>query len=158
MSRAESAVFVERGIWGGGYTPPDPQEQVFSDVPLLEWYAKWAGALLNDGYTAGCGTDSLIFCPLEIHTRAEATVFFERMLHGMDFVPEEPETQIYDDVPVGPEALWYSKWIMAAYTDGILEGCEDPKIHVEGDFRPLEELTRAEGACMMSKVKSISTP
>jgi hypothetical protein len=158
MTRAESAVFVERGLWGGGYLPPNPQEQVFADVPLLEWYAKWAGALLDDGYTAGCGTDPLIYCPTQVHTRAEATVFFERMLHGMDFVPEVPTNQIYDDVPVGLEAPWYSKWIMAAYSDGILQDCEDPEIRVEGAFRPVEELTRAEGACMMFKVKSISEP
>jgi hypothetical protein len=158
MSRAESAVFVERGIWGGGYMPPDPEVQNFADVTLDEWYAKWAGAMWADGYTEGCGTDVMIFCPVQAHTRAEATVFFERMLHGKDYIPEQPTIQVFDDVPVGPDAPWYSKWVMAAYDDGIISGCEDPDLHVGGLFRPLEELTRAEGACMMFNVKSNQAP
>jgi hypothetical protein len=158
MTRAESAVFIERGLRGGGYLPPDPNEKIFTDVSLSEWFAKWAGVLLDDGYTEGCGMDPLIFCPLQLHTRAEATVFFERMLHGVDYLPPEPTTQVYIDVPVGLDAAWFSKWIMAAESDGLLQGCEDPDIYVEGSFRPLEELTRAESACMMSKVESNSAP
>jgi hypothetical protein len=158
MSRAESAVFVERGLRGGGYMPSDPQEQLFADVSLAEWYAKWANVLRDDGYTEGCGTDPLIFCPLQFHTRAEATVFFERMLHGIDYLPPEPTTQVYGDVPVGLDSAWFSKWVMAAELDGLLLGCEDPDDHAEGLFRPLDELTRAEGACMMFRAKSILAP
>lgn len=153
MSRGEGAVFVERGIWGADYIPPQPTQAVFGDVPLTEWFAKWATGLWNDGYTAGCGTNPLIFCPLQQHTRAEAAVFFERVIHGKDFSPPDPKTQIYDDVPVGASAPWYSRWVSAAFADELLQVCED--VHNRGDtlFRPLEGLTRAEAACMMNKAK-----
>ena len=59
MTRGESAVFVERGIHGAGYTAPTPSAQIFDDVPLNEWFAKWAVGLWEDGYTAGCGTNPL---------------------------------------------------------------------------------------------------
>ena len=63
MKRAESAVFVERGIHGAEYLPTQPTEVVFADVALSQWYAKWIDGLWDDGYTAGCGTDPLVYCP-----------------------------------------------------------------------------------------------
>jgi hypothetical protein len=150
MTRAESAVFVERGVHGGGYLPDQPDHAVFADVPLDEWFAKWSQQLWEDGYTAGCGTDPLIYCPLTAHTRAEATVFFLRMLKGKDFLPPEPTQTIYDDVPLG---IWYSKWIAAAHQEGLLQDCEDPENRLDNLFRPEQELTRAEAACMMVHAK-----
>ncbi len=154
MTRGEGAVFVERGVWGGGYLPPQPSESIFTDVPLWEWFAKWATGLWNDGYTAGCGSDPLVFCPLQQHTRAEATVFFERMLHGSDYTPPDPGSQIYTDVPVGAEVVWFSKWVAAAYADGLLHNCEDFGNRGDSYFRPYDGLTRAEAACMMDVAKN----
>jgi hypothetical protein len=155
MSRAESAVFVERGIHGAGYLPTQPQVAVFEDVPLWEWFSKWADGLWRDGYTAGCGTDPAIFCPQFDHTRAEATVFFERMLHGKDFIPVAPTEAVYTDVPVGLDAPWYSKWISAAFNDNLLEECEDETNRKDSNFRPMDGLTRAEAACMMVRAKGL---
>src|SRR3990170_2351567 len=44
MTRGEMAVFIERGVHGGGYLPPAPAEAVFADVPLAEGFANWADA------------------------------------------------------------------------------------------------------------------
>jgi hypothetical protein len=82
MNRAESAVFIERGIHNSNYTPSQPANQEFDDVSLSEWYAKWADGLWDDGFTAGCGTDPLVYCPMQEHSRTEGTVFFLRMLNG----------------------------------------------------------------------------
>ena len=79
MTRAESAVFLERGIHGAGYLPATPLGTTFTDVPIWEWFAKWAEGLWIDGFTAGCGTDPLIYCPLQEHTRTEGAVFFLRI-------------------------------------------------------------------------------
>ena len=89
MYRSEGAVFVERGIRGSAYLPPPAEASVFADVGLGSWYTDWVMGLWNDGYTAGCGTDPLIFCPQWIHSRAESAVFFERMLHEKDYLPPE---------------------------------------------------------------------
>jgi len=153
MTRAESAVFVERGIHGGGFLPEQPTSAVFTDVELTSWYAKWADGLWRDGYTAGCTAAPLQFCPLRPHTRAEAVVFFTRMIHGRDYQPPEPAQMYYDDVAQGQ---WYRKWVGAAHADGLTEGCEDPSNQGDRRFRPEQELTRAEAACMMARAKGLT--
>jgi hypothetical protein len=151
MTRAESAVFIARGIHGAEYLPQDPAEQAFVDVPLSEWFSKWASALYQDGYTAGCGSDPLIFCPLQVHTIAEGTVFFLRMQNGSDYNPPEP-IGIFTDVPV---SQWYARWVEAAYAAGILLPCETtPELRACPDA----PLTRAMGAYMMVRATDLTMP
>ncbi len=151
MTRGESAVFVERGIHGAGYLPADPTQVVFVDVPLSEWFAKWATGLWNDGYTDGCGTDPLVYCPLQEHTRTEGTVFFLRMLNGAEYVPPDP-TGIFADVPVD---YWGAKWIEAAYNVGLTTACEtSPQLK----FCPDDSLDRAMAAYMMVQAKGLNIP
>jgi hypothetical protein len=122
-------------FYGTDYEPPEPTEQIFADVPVdpdhpenNPWYAKWANDLYNQGYTDGCTTDPLRFCPEQPHTRAEGTVFFLRIIHGKDYLPEEPREQIFADVPVDPAVpgnnSWYAKWVHAAYQEGLIPACE----------------------------------
>jgi hypothetical protein len=148
MTRAESAVFVERGLFGGGYTPGEPENINFVDVQNGDWYAKWVMALWEDGYTSGCEVDPLAYCPLEEHTRAEGAVFFLRMLEGVDYIPPDPEG-IFADSP--PE-LWYTRWLEAAYSFGLIPACEnDGELHI----CPEDFLTRAMGAYMMFHAKGL---
>ena len=151
MARAESAVFVERGIHGAGHLPPQPTVQTFDDVPLWEWFAKWSDALWRDGYTSGCGTDPLIFCPLYGHTRTEGTVFYLRMLNGAGYVPPDP-AGVFSDVSVD---FWGAKWIEAAYNAGLIKACEtSPALR----FCPDDPLDRATAAYMMIQAKGINIP
>jgi hypothetical protein len=48
MNRAESAVFVERGLHTASYDPPTPSSQVFADLPMDSWAAKWVNGLWED--------------------------------------------------------------------------------------------------------------
>jgi subtilisin family serine protease len=146
ISRAEAAVFVERGIHYSTYLPGDPSSQTFNDVPLSSWAAKWAGQLYIDGYTSGCNTTPLLYCPWGGNTRAEASVFFLRMLNGQSYVPPEPTVQVFDDVPLGE---WYTKWVHAAYDAGLLPACQTSPLR----FCPHEDLTRAWAAYMMVQAK-----
>jgi hypothetical protein len=151
MTRAESAVFVERGIHGAEYLPDQPIEQIFADVPLTEWHAKWSTGLWNDGYTTGCGTDPLIYCPLEGQTRAEGSVFFLRMMHGANYVPPEP-IGLFSDVPT---TTWYADWAEAAYNAGIIPACQmEPELF----FCPEDPLDRAMAAYMMVRAKGLQVP
>jgi hypothetical protein len=151
MSRAESAVFVGRGVHGAEYMPVQPTEQIFADVPLGEWFAKWSTALKEEGYTAGCGTNPLIYCPLQGHTRTEGCVFFLRMLYGTDYVPPDPQG-IFNDVPLD---WWGTKWIEAAYNAGLIPACETtPELR----FCPDGPLDRAMGAYMMVQAKGLEIP
>jgi hypothetical protein len=148
MTRAESAVFLERGIHGADHLPQSPATQIFADVPLYEWFAKWATALWEDSYTAGCGTDPLVYCPLLGHTRAEGAVFYLRMLHGPDYEPPAPQG-IFADVPLD---AWYAKWVEPAYEAGLIEPCQmEPQL----EYCPMEPLTRAVAAYMMVQAKGL---
>jgi pectate lyase len=149
MTRAESAVFVERGLHGATFTPPNPSSITFTDVPLSEWFAKWADALWSDGYTAGCGTDPLIYCPLQGHTRTEGTVFYLRMLNGAAYVPPDP-TGLFSDVAI---ENWGAKWIEAAYLAGLIQACEtSPGLM----FCPDAPFDRATAAHMMVQAKGLN--
>ena len=155
MSRAEAAVFVVRGVRGADFSPPQPTATTFQDVALSDWFADWVTQLWDDGYTAGCLADPLSFCPLQGHTRAEATVFFLRMLHGKDYTPPGGGELPYSDVPT---QAWYYKWVVAAHQAGLVGDCEDPANRGDDRFHPLEGVTRAEAACMMTRAKGMATP
>jgi parallel beta-helix repeat protein len=151
MTRAESAVFVVRGVHGAGYTPENPNENVFSDVALSEWYAKWANQLWEDGYTAGCGTNPLVYCPLQPHARTEGTVFFLRMLYGPSYTPPDPIGLFADVSP----SFWGARWIEAAYNAGLIPACQTtPELR----FCPDDPLDRAMGAYMMFQAKGLGNP
>jgi hypothetical protein len=149
LDRAESAVFVVRGVHGAEFLPPQPTEPVFEDVPLQEWFADWTAQLWEDGYTAGCGVNPLVYCPFQEHTRAEGAVFFLRMQHGSDYAPPDA-VGLFADVPMD---AWYAGWVEAAYAAGLLPACEEaPELRV----CPLDPLDRAMGAYMMFQAKGLA--
>jgi len=152
MNRAESSVFIERGIHSSSYDPPAPASQVFADMPLDSWAAKWVNGLWQDQYTAGCGTDPLIYCPWQGHTRAEGCVFYVRMLKGSAFTPPTPTSQVFADVPLD---AWYAGWVQEAYDAGLLEPCAAKPGLL---FCPDDPLTRAVAAYMMVRAKGLLPP
>jgi len=153
LTRAEAAVFVTRGHHTADFLPPEPDlaELHFADVARGSWSAKWVEQLWQDGFTAGCATSPLRFCAETAHTRAEATVFFLRMLRGKDYLPGEPTSVPYADVARG---TWYFKWAAAASDAGLTQDCEDPPNRGDDRFRPQAPITRAEAACMMARAVS----
>jgi hypothetical protein len=151
LRRSESAVFVERGIHGTGYVPNQPVEQVFADVELGTWYAKWTTGLWEDGYTAGCASDPLMYCPDRLHTRVEGAVFYLRMLYGVDYIPPEAEGFFSDLDPT----WWGTKWAEAAYRAGIIPACGmEPSLV----FCPDGFLDRSLEAYMMAQAKNLPLP
>ena len=59
----------------------------FSDVPLAHWAYDYIQALWDAGYTAGCSTDPLMFCPDMVMDRAQSAVFMLRGQFGTVYVP-----------------------------------------------------------------------
>ncbi len=147
LLRSESAVFVLRGSYGAIADPPypAPSKATFKDVKSSFWGFGWIESLWKDGFTAGCGTDPLIYCPNQKHTRAEGSVFFLRVKNGIDYVPPDP-TGLFDDVDTG---AWYAPWVEAAYNQGLLPACNDDPLK----FCPEDKLNRAWAAYMMVQAK-----
>ena len=150
MNRAESAVFVQRGIHGAGVLPSAPTSQVFADLSLDSWGAKWATALYEDSFTAGCGEAPLVYCPWQGHTRTEGTVFYLRMLNGANYLPPEP-VGVFADVALD---FWGADWIEAAYEAGLIPACGENPLR----FCPEDPLTRAVAAYMMVQAKGLPLP
>ncbi|MDF1500229.1 MAG: carboxypeptidase regulatory-like domain-containing protein [Anaerolineales bacterium] len=147
LNRAESSVFVLRGQYGNIPDPPypPPETATFTDVASAFWGYGWIESLWADGFTAGCNTDPLMYCPDNQHTRAEGSVFFLRVKNGVDYQPPAPTGLLTD---VDPEA-WYAGWVEAAYNEEILPPCsEDPLA-----FCPEDLLDRAWAAYMMVRAK-----
>jgi len=79
-TRAQMTVFIVRLLHGENFTPYEPNQQLYRDVPLVNsqgaaiWFAKWIAQAHQDGLIQACGTDmaNLLFRPEEAVTRAEA--------------------------------------------------------------------------------------
>ena len=152
LSRAESAVFVERGEHGAIADPPyaPPATPTFVDVPPSYWGFGWIESLWADGFTAGCLLTPFSYCPERQHTRAEGSVFFLRIEYGAAYTPP-PGTGIFADVLPGD---WFYDWAEAAYNEGLLPACEaDPLAYC-----PNSPLDRAWAAYMMVQAKGIPVP
>jgi hypothetical protein len=152
LSRAESAVFVERGQHGAIASPPypTPVTPTFGDVAQGFWGFGWIESLWTDGFTAGCGTNPLIYCPSGQHTRAEGSVFFLRIKNGSSFQPPTP-VGLFTDVSL---SAWYAGWVEAAYNEGILPACQTSPLR----FCPMSSLDRAWAAYMMVQAKGLDVP
>ncbi len=151
LTREEAAVFTVRGVHGVDFAPLQPTIQIFDDVPLSRWSVDWITQLWEDDYTAGCGTDPLIYCPARDNSLAEGCVFFLRMMYGSDYIP--PDTVgIFADAPAGE---WYTRWVEAAYNAGLIEPCQTiPELLI----CPNEPLSRAKAAYMMCQAKDLPLP
>jgi large repetitive protein len=77
VTRAQMAVFLERGINGSSYNPPAVGSSTgFGDVSTMYWAAAWIKQLAADGITGGCGNGN--YCPDAPVTRAQMAVFLVR--------------------------------------------------------------------------------
>ena len=152
MTRAESAVFMLRGNFGSGYTPPAGPWNTFVDdwTPGL-WAEKWAQGMWNAGMTAGCLTNPLRFCPWDQFPRDQAAVFGLRMKYGMNYTPPPATGTVFADMT--DTSYWGTKWAEQAYLDGLLPVCG-----TQGGkplFCPNDLVDRAWGAYLIVKAKDL---
>jgi nitrous oxidase accessory protein NosD len=150
MNRAESAVFIERGIHSSEFIPSNPEAQRFDDLALNSWAAKWAEMLYVDEYSAGCSANPLNFCPWRANTRLEGAVFYMRMLKGSGYLPQGADG-FFDDLPT---EHWGAKWAEEAYLSGLIPACAEHPLQ----FCPDDPLDRGLAAYMMVQAKELLGP
>ena len=161
VTRAEMAVFIERAVNGTSFAPTVPTVGSFVDVDYSTpiWYARWVEGLYQDGMTAGCGGTipgvDLQYCPESNHLRAEAAVFFERVINGSSFIPTLPTVGSFIDVDYSTP-IWYAKWVEGIYQDEVVAGCGGTVPGVDLAYCPGDNITRAEVAVFM--VRSLCLP
>ena len=126
--------------------------QTFADVPLTHPYYPYIEALYQAGYTAGCSTNPLMYCPDKNMTRAEAAVFVMRGFRGGAYQAPAPQVAAFGDVET---TSWSSKWAAALYGDGLTAGCSAPTAQNPGLPRlycPWQGHSRVEGAVFYMRV------
>ena len=148
VTRAQMAIFLERGIRGAAYIPPAGTGLVFADVPFSYWAVNWVEKLFADGITTGCSTSPLSYCPEDSVTRAQMAVFLLRAKHGAAYTPPAA-AGIFTDVPA---SYWAAKWIEQLYAEGITTGClTSPLLYC-----PEDSVTRAQMAVFL--VRTFNLP
>ena len=145
VTRAQMAIFLERGINNAAYSPPPASGTVFGDVPAAYWAAAWIEQLADDGITGGCGGGN--YCPDDAVTRAQMAVFLLRSKYGASYAPPPATGTMFGDVPAGH---WAAAWIEQLAAEGITGGCG------AGNYCPNDSVTRAQMAVFL--VRTFNLP
>jgi murein DD-endopeptidase MepM/ murein hydrolase activator NlpD len=147
VSRAQMAVFLERGIHGPAYAPPDVGGSTgFGDVPASYWAAAFIKQLAADGITSGCGSGN--YCPESPVTRAQMAVFLLRSKYGASYTPPDIGAGTgFGDVPA---SYWAAAFIKQLVAEGITVGCGG------GNYCPESPVTRDQMAVFL--VRTFSLP
>ena len=137
VTRAQMAVFLERGINGSDFVPPAASGTVFEDVGAGDFAANFIEQLAADGITSGCGNDN--YCPDTAVSRAQMAAFLLRARYGAGYSPP-PATGVFADVD---PSYWAVRWIEQLAAEGITAGCGN------GNYCPEAPVTRAQMAVFL---------
>jgi hypothetical protein len=120
--------------------------QTFADVPVSHPYFLDIEILYANGYTGGCSSSPLLFCPDVIMDRAQAAVFMLRGNFGSSYVPVTP-THFYGDNWSG--AAWAEGWAESMFLEGLTGGCSLTSLM----FCPYDQLTNVQAAVFALRMK-----
>jgi DNA-binding beta-propeller fold protein YncE len=144
MTRGVMARWLMLSKYGPGYGPP-PCTGIFGDVQCENTAnAGYIEALYNEGITAGCSADPLLYCPNDAVTRAQMAVFLLKTSEGSGYVPP-PCVGIFGDVAC--PGFWAVDWIEELYARGITAGCSASPLL----YCPNRSTTRSEMAVFVQK-------
>ena len=140
VTRAEMAIFILRGMYGGSYQPPGVGASTgFFDVPTGQWAAPWIKQLAAEGVTSGCGGGN--YCPNDPVSRDQMALFILRGIYGGSYQPPGVGASTgFFDVPTGH---WAAAWIKQLAAEAITSGCGG------GNYCPNGLVTRAEMAVFL---------
>jgi hypothetical protein len=147
VSRAQMAVFLERGIRGSDFKPPPATGNVFLDVNSDSFGAAYIEQLYLDGITGGCGSNN--YCPEMNVTRAQMAVFLLRSKYGPAYIPPLSDTPPFADVDL---SHWATGWIQQLTSEQITGGCGG------GAFCPEQSVTRAQMAVFLVRTFGLQGP
>jgi hypothetical protein len=147
VTRAQMAVFLDRGIHGSSYNPPGVGGGTgFNDVSTSYWAAAWIKQLAAEGITGGCGSGN--YCPEIPVTRAQMAIFLLRSKYGSSYGPPAVGGSTgFNDVST---SYWAGAWIKQLVAEGITAGCGT------GMYCPESPVTRAQMAVFL--VRTFNLP
>jgi len=147
VTRAQMAIFLERGLHGSAYQPPGVGAGTgFNDVATNYWAAAWIKQLAVEGITTGCGSGN--YCPEDPVTRSQMAIFLLRSKYGAAYIPPGVGSSTgFNDVPV---TQWAAAWIKQLAAESITTGCGS------GNYCPEDSVTRAQMAVFL--VRTFNLP
>jgi hypothetical protein len=127
------------------------EKATFADVPFTHPRHAYIESLYDNGYTAGCRTEPLEFCPDLIMNRAQSSVFMLRGNFGSSYEPPpEPWDTFADDWTVEP---WAEKWAEGMWKEGLTAGCQYPADNPTKKYCPWDNLPREQAAVFGLRMK-----
>jgi DNA-binding beta-propeller fold protein YncE len=147
VTRAQMAVFLERGMRGSDFVPPPATGNTFLDVAATDFAASYIEQLFLDAITGGCGNGN--YCPNDAVTRSQMAVFLLRAKYGSQYVPPPPTGERFADVDL---SYWSVSWIEQLAAEGITGGCGN------SNFCPEEPVTRAQMAVFLVRTFGLGQP
>jgi len=139
VTRAEFAVMLARAF---ALPPPTTSEPAFRDVAATDWFYDAVVRAVASGYMVGLGQG--VFGP-DLHlTRQEAAAIAARVGANLPIQFSQAGRTYTDSASI---ASWAYAAVMEATYKGLLGGFPD------GTFRPSKDLTRAEAAVLIGRVK-----
>jgi len=139
VTRAQVAIFIERGLHGSGYIPSVNAPVTFGDT-IGHWASDWIQAFVSDGLSTGCGGGN--FCPDVPLSRDQMAVFLLRAMYGAGYAPNPASGTMFGDVPA---TYWAAAWIEQLAKEGITSGCGN------NYYCPAATVSRAEMAVFLVK-------
>ncbi|HMX75980.1 MAG TPA: SBBP repeat-containing protein, partial [Anaerolineales bacterium] len=120
----------------------------FGDVHFNHPKYKYIQALYDGGFTAGCSTDPLMFCPDLILDRAQSAVFMLRGQLGSGYTPPPaPWNTFLADSWVGFE--YVQPWAEGMWQEGLTKGCQSDPLK----YCPETQLPRVEASVFGLRMK-----
>jgi exo-beta-1,3-glucanase (GH17 family) len=118
----------------------------FGDAPLEHPYFRDIEILYANGYTGGCSTSPLLFCPDLTMNRAQAAVFMVRGNFGSNYVPVTP-THLFADN--WTNVAWAEGWAESMFLENLSGGCSTNPLL----FCPEELFTNVQAAVFGLRMK-----
>jgi hypothetical protein len=129
-------------------TYPLPATATFGDAPMTHPYWADIEILYANGFTGGCNTSPLQFCPEVNMDRAQAAVFLLRGLRGTNYDPPTAPfaTPFGDNWSPG---TWAQRWAQGMLQENLTGGCSTlPFLYC-----PWEQMNRAQAAVFGMRLK-----
>jgi len=119
----------------------------FGDVPTDHELYPHIIALYNAGYTGGCSTDPLMYCPDTIMDRGMGAVFMLRGQFGSGYEPAPATGTLFADMT--NTGYWATRWAEAMYNEGLSAGCSSDPLQ----YCPASQMTRQEASVFGLRLK-----
>jgi len=143
VTRAQMAIFLNRGVNGQDFVPEPATGTVFDDVPIGSFAAAWIETFRELQITGGCSANPPLYCPGDSVTRAQMAIFLLKVIHGSSYTPPTATGGIFADVPFNAFA---ANWIEQLAKENITRGCGN------GNFCPNDAVTRGQMAAFLTRV------